>query len=304
MYSNSCCGLADMSIQSAEKIYTHNPIQTLSNGTVLVDYGPMRMFISVFEKGKPLVTLAKEGAHLAMRVLEDLAKFLPLIKRKSKELEIEDTFPEIVRRMIEATKKMEEPDLTPLAAVAGAASDVVADFLFSRGGTKIIVDNGGDIAIRLREGEVARVGVKMEIDAKQPTYLISIDPTMGIGGVATSGLGGRSFTKGIASAATALSQTAAFSDAAATVIGNFTNVENPNIVRSLAEKIYPDTDIAGEWVTIKVGKLSQEKIEEALNKGLLKAYSICQKGLIKGALVALQGNVVWTDSLDSLLTKL
>ena len=304
MYSNSCCGLADMSIQSAEKIYTHNPIQTLSNGTVLVDYGPMRMFISVFEKGKPLVTLAKEGAHLAMRVLEDLAKFLPLIKRKSKELEIEDTFPEIVRRMIEATKKMEEPDLTPLAAVAGAASDMVADFIFGRGGTKIIVDNGGDIAIRLREGEVARVGVKMEIDAKQPTYLISIDPTMGIGGVATSGLGGRSFTKGIASAATALSQTAAFSDAAATVIGNFTNVENPNIVRSLAEKIYPDTDIAGEWVTIKVGKLSQEKIEEALNKGLLKAYSICQKGLIKGALVALQGNVVWTDSLDSLLTKL
>ncbi|PIV20397.1 MAG: hypothetical protein COS40_12810 [Deltaproteobacteria bacterium CG03_land_8_20_14_0_80_45_14] len=304
MYSNSCCGLADMSIQSAEKIYTHNPIQTLSNGTVLVDYGPMRMFISVFEKGKPLVTLAKEGAHLAMRVLEDLAKFLPLIKRKSKELEIEDTFPEIVRRMIEATKKMEEPDLTPLAAVAGTASDMVADFIFGRGGTKIIVDNGGDIAIRLREGEVARVGVKMEIDAKQPTYLISIDPTMGIGGVATSGLGGRSFTKGIASAATALSQTAAFSDAAATVIGNFTNVENPNIVRSLAEKIYPDTDIAGEWVTIKVGKLSQEKIEEALNKGLLKAYSICQKGLIKGALVALQGNVVWTDSLDSLLTKL
>jgi len=304
VYSNSCCGLADMSIQSAEKIYTHNPIQTLSNGTVLVDYGPMRMFISVFEKGKPLVTLAKEGAHLAMRVLEDLAKFLPLIKRKSKELEIEDTFPEIVRRMIEATKKMEEPDLTPLAAVAGTASDMVADFIFGRGGTKIIVDNGGDIAIRLREGEVARVGVKMEIDAKQPTYLISIDPTMGIGGVATSGLGGRSFTKGIASAATALSQTAAFSDAAATVIGNFTNVENPNIVRSLAEKIYPDTDIAGEWVTIKVGKLSQEKIEEALNKGLLKAYSICQKGLIKGALVALQGNVVWTDSLDSLLTKL
>ncbi len=32
-----------------------------------------------------------------------------------------------------------------------------------------------------------------------------IDETMGIGGVATSGLGGRSFTKGIASAATVLS---------------------------------------------------------------------------------------------------
>lgn len=284
--------------------YENGPIEILSNGTVLVDYGPMRMFISASENGKPLVRLAKEGAHLAMKILEDLAKFLPIMKKRSKELEIEETFPDVVRRMIEATKKMEEPDLTPLAAVAGTASDVVADFIFSRGGTKIIVDNGGDIAIRLREGEVARVGVKTEIDAKQPTYLISIDSTMGIGGVATSGLGGRSFTKGIASAATVLSQTAAFSDAAATVIGNFTNVEDPNIMRSLAEKIYPDTDIAGEWVTIQVGKLSREKIGEALMKGLSKAHSICNRRLIEGALVAIQGNVVWTQSMDPWLIKL
>jgi ApbE superfamily uncharacterized protein (UPF0280 family) len=127
---------------------------------------------------------------------------------------------------------------------------------------------------------------------------------MGIGGVATSGLGGRSFTKGIASAATVLSQTAALSDAAATVIGNFTNVEDPNIMRSLAEKIYPDTDIAGEWVTIKVGKLSEEKIEEALNRGFSKAQLICQKGLINGGLIALQGRVVWTKSLDTWVTKI
>jgi uncharacterized protein len=283
---------------------TNTHVQTLHNGTVLVDYGPMRMFISAFENGKPLTKLAEEGAHLAMRVLKDLAKFLSIIKKKSKELETEEAYPDVVRKMIEATKKMEEPDLTPLAAVAGTASDVVADFMFSKGGTKIIVDNGGDIAIRLREGEVARVGIKTEIDAKYPTYLISIDSAMGIGGVATSGLGGRSFTKGIASAATVLSVKASFSDAAATVIGNFTNVEDPNIITSLAEKIYPDTDIAGEWVTIKVGKLSQEKIEEALNNGLSKAYSICQKGLIHGALIALQGRVAWTGSLDSWLTKL
>ena len=282
----------------------NDKVQVLLDGSVLVDYGPMHMFISVFENGKPLVQLAKEGASLAIQVLEDLARFLPVIKKKSKELEIEKTFPDVVRRMIEATKKMEEPDLTPLAAVAGTASDVVADFLFGKGGTKIIVDNGGDIAIRLREKGIATVGVKTEIDARYPTYLISIDSNMGIGGVATSGLGGRSFTKGIASAVTVLSGTASFSDTAATVIGNFTNVEDPNIVRNLAEEIYPDTDIAGEWVTLKVGKLSQEKIEEAVNRGLSKAYSIFQKGLIKGALIALQGKVVWTDSLNSCLTKL
>ncbi len=291
-------------MQLTERKCGHNPVQVLADGTVLVDHGPMHMFISVSEGGKPLISLAEEGAHLAVRVLEDLAKFLPVIKRKSEGLEIEGPFPDVVRRMIEATKKMEEPDLTPLAAVAGTASDVVADFIFSKGGTKIIVDNGGDIAIRLRDGETAKVGVKTEIDAKQPTYLISIDSTMGIGGVATSGLGGRSFTKGIASAATVLSKTASFSDAAATVIGNFTRVEDPNILRALAEKIYPDTDISGEWVTIRVGELSQEKIEEALDRGLLKAYGICQKGLITGALIALQGKAVWTDSLGSLLRKL
>ena len=291
-------------MQRAGKVQETNIIQTLSNGTVLVNYGPMHMLISAFENGKSLVNLAEEGAHLAIQVLEDLAKFLPVIRRKSLELEVEEAFPDVIRRMIEATRKMQETDLTPLAAVAGTASDVVADFMFSKGATKIIVDNGGDIAIRLREGEVARVGIKTEIDAQQPAYLISIDSTMGIGGVATSGLGGRSFTKGIASAATVLSETASLSDAAATVIGNFTNIEDPSITRSLAEKIYPDTDIAGGWVTIKVGKLSQEKIEEALNSGLSKAYSIYQKEFINGALIALQGKAVWTESLSPWLTEI
>jgi len=293
-----------MRMQLAEKIYSHDPIQVLANGAVLVDYGPMRMFITVTEKGKPIISLAKEGAHLAIQILEDLANFLHVIKIKSQELKIEEAFPDVVRRMIEATKKMGEPDLTPLAAVAGTTSDRVADFIFGKGGTKIIIDNGGDIAIRLREGEVAGVGVKTDIHSEFPTYRVSIDCTMNIGGVATSGLGGRSFTKGIASAATVLAENASLADAAATVVGNFTNVEDPNIIRTLAEKVYPDTDIAGEWVTIEVGKLSSEKIEEALTNGLTKANSICQKGLIKGALVAVQGKVVWTESINSLIHSL
>lgn len=290
--------------EPTRRTHGHNSVQVLSNETVLLDYGPMHMFISVFENGKPVIALAKEGARLAMKVLGDLAEFLPVIKKKSRVLEVEEGFPDAVKRMIESTKKMEEPDLTPLAAVAGTASDVVADFMFRKGGTKIIVDNGGDIAIRLREREVARVGIKTEISATHPAYLITIDSTMEIGGVATSGLGGRSFTKGIASAATVLSKTASFADAAATVVGNFTNVEDPKILRTLAEKIYPDTDILGEWVTVGVGELSQEKIEKALNRGLSKAYGICQKGLIAGASIVLQGRVVWTESLTPLLKRL
>jgi hypothetical protein len=72
-----------MRMQLAKKIDTHDPIQVLPDGTVLVDYGPMRMFISVLENGKPLVQLAEEGAHFAIKVLEELAKFLSVIKKKS-----------------------------------------------------------------------------------------------------------------------------------------------------------------------------------------------------------------------------
>jgi hypothetical protein len=53
-----------------------------------------------------------------------------------------------------------------------------------------------------------------------------------------------------------------------------------------------------------VGRLSEDKIEEALKNGLSKANSICQKGLIKGALIALQGKVVWTQSMEPWLKKL
>jgi len=57
-------------------------------------------------------------------------------------------------------------------------------------------------------------------------------------------------------------------------------------------------------VTIGVGDLSPEKIEEALNHGLLKADSLCGKGLIKGALIALKKRVVFTDFLRSRLIAL
>jgi ApbE superfamily uncharacterized protein (UPF0280 family) len=279
-------------------------IEVVADGIVLVEYGPMRMMIHAFEHGKPRADLAQEGARQAIKVLENLARFLPLIKKKAHQIELRGRLPDVVRRMVVATQKMGEPDLTPLAAVAGATSDVVADSMIQLGGTKIIVDNGGDIAIRLREGEVARVGVKTEINAKDPAYVVAIDATMRIGGVATSGLGGRSFTKGIASAVTVLSESASLSDAAATVIGNFTNVDDPAITRTLPERIYPETDIAGEWVTLGVGNLSREKVEEALNNGLSKADSLCRKGLVKGVLIVLKDRVVFTDFLRSRLITL
>ena len=119
-----------------------------------------------------------------------------------------------------------------------------------------------------------------------------------------SGLGGRSFTKGIASAVTVLSEDASLADAAATVIGNLTNVEDPAIKRVFPETVYPDTDIPGEWVTESVGDLSPQKIEEALENGLAEAYRIYRKGHIKGAFIAVKEHAAWTDSIHPWLRKL
>ncbi len=282
----------------------HARMEILKGQIVLVEYGPMRLSIHAFEDEKPLIDLAVEGGRLAFRVLEDLARSLPVVRRKAHELRANEAASDVVRRMIEATQKMGAPDLTPLAAVAGAVADVVADFLIGQGGTKIIVDNGGDIALRLKEGNVARVGIRTDIRAKNLAYLLLISSEMSIGGVATSGLGGRSFTKGIASAATVISHDASSADAAATVIGNATNVESPNIFRCTAETIYPDTDIPKEWVTVSVGKLSLRKIERALENGLSQAYALYHRDLIQGAFIAVQGRVVSTDSVKPMLTQL
>jgi len=279
-------------------------IQQLPNGAIVLDYGPTRMSILVYEYGKVLSPLAREGALYAIYLLKELSKFLPVIKSRSLEIDIQETFPEVLQRMVEATKALGEEDLTPLAAVAGTISEMVADFMFEKGGTKVLVDNGGDIAIRLREEEVARVGIKTEIEALRPTYLLTIDSTMGMEGVATSGFGGRSFTKGVASAATVLAKKASLADASATVIGNFTNIDDPNISRALAETIYPDTDIAGQWITTRVGQLPLKKVEEALKNGMDKALLLHHRGLIHGAFIALQGRAVWTDLLNPLISYL
>ena len=63
----------------------------------------------------------------------------------------------LAESMVESVQALCEKDLTPMAAVAGTIADGVADFLFDRGMTKVVVDNGGDIAARCKEGESVRV---------------------------------------------------------------------------------------------------------------------------------------------------
>lgn len=265
-------------------------VKLLREGMSLVDSGPLYATIMVSREKCPLSEAAIEGGQYALEILEQLATFLPIIKRKSLTLKSEDKrYPEVVKEMISASQAVNDRDFTPMSAVAGATADMVADYLLKTGATKIVVNNGGDISIRLAEGEKVKVGLRLSLADAQPRYSITVEKDCG---VCTSGFGGRSFTLGIADAVTVLATRASLADAASTYIGNKTSINSLNIEREYAEKIYLDTDIPGEKVTTFVGVLTDDEVQEALENGKKAAYELINKGVIQGAFIAVKGKML------------
>jgi len=263
-------------------------VSLIKEGWALVSSGPLHMTVNVSDRGIPLSDLARSGAMYALDILKQQADSLAVIKARVFDLSTNENYPEVVNRMIRAVSSMNDPSLTPLAAVAGATSDIVADYVARAGATKIIVDNGGDIAIRLREGETATVGLRLNLMRPDYKYLALIDRDCGI---CTSGIGGRSFTLGVADGVTVIAHQAAIADAAATFLGNKTVVISSKVKKALAESIYPDTDLVGAEVTHSVGALSQEEIDTAMNAGKIEALRLMESSLIYGAVISVKDHV-------------
>lgn len=263
-------------------------VTLIKEGLALVNSGPLHMTVQVSERGAPLSELAKSGAIFALEVLKQQAHWLSVVKERVLELSISEAYPDVVNKMIIASLSMNDPNLTPLAAVAGAASDMVADYVAGIGATKIIVNNGGDIAIRLTEGDSATVGLRLNLMRPDYDYVVLID---GDCGICTSGIGGRSFTLGVADGVAVLARRAAVADAAATFLGNKTVVNSPEVKRILAESIYPDTDLLGVEVTHSVGALSENEIETAINRGKAEALMLMERNLILGAVISVKDHV-------------
>jgi ApbE superfamily uncharacterized protein (UPF0280 family) len=264
-------------------------IEEMDDGTVIVRRGPMLMSIFVSNGKIPKSTLAKEGAEKALEVLDTLARFRKVITKKIGEIGSIEVLPPIVRRMVLAAQKFEDPTVTPLIAVAGAGADEVADFIFNIGkSTKVIVNNGGDIAIRIKNHEEVKVGIKTDLTIRKVTHILTVRGTNGIAGVATSGFGGRSFTRGIANAAVAMAADATSADVAATLIGNATDIESHNIKKALARDLYEFTDIPDLRVTKSIGLLEPSEVKQALDRGMRKAETFQEKGLIIGTFLAVK----------------
>lgn len=257
-------------------------------GNITLDYGPMQMRIYAGRRGNPQTDWAREAAGYAVKVLGELAAYQDTAKKPQKLVRPDRSYPAVLNLMIQAVIDSGDPDLTPMAAVAGSIADLVADYLTGLGATKAIVNNGGDIALRLTDGETTKVGIAPAIDSR-PTHCLAVSARDRIGGVTTSGLGGRSFTKGIATAAVIVAGRAAMADACATSVANATYAPHPNIKLEYAGAMDPESDIAGHLVVSEVGALPAEVIYTAGENGCRRARELYAGGIIKGAAVFVGG---------------
>ncbi len=265
------------------KTWEHT-ITVPGEGWVIVECGPMRLVIQAWRGPTPGTKEAISASKAAIGFLERVAALGKRLRQPAGR--IQNTFPnDIAQRMFESAREIGDDDLTPMAAVAGTIADFVADRLIAEGMTRVVVDNGGDIAIRLAPGESVTVGLRPDVRSQAVSHEICLDGRMRSWGVATSGLGGRSLTRGIASAATVVARTASLADAAATAIANACNVDDPAIVRIPAEILDPNTDLPGVPVTVRVGNLPNLRWEEAVSKALDKANALCANQKILGAIV-------------------
>jgi len=201
----------------------------------------------------------------------------------------------VARRMWLACRPFHSQFITPMAAVAGAvAQEIIASYALA-GIARAWVNNGGDIALHLAPGASVKVGLFADLarfdaaDARtrlDADFVVTAD--LPVRGIATSGWRGRSFSLGIADSVTVLARTAAMADAAATVIANAVNFDDPRIERRPASEMKDDSDLGDTLVTVNVPPLAAEQVQAALQAGALRARALQRDGLIHSAVLVCQ----------------
>jgi ApbE superfamily uncharacterized protein (UPF0280 family) len=183
--------------------------------------------------------------------------------------------------------------ITPMAAVAGAvAEEILQAMLGAAKLVRVYVNNGGDIALHLQDVATFSVGLMDRPDRAGVMRRMTLRADDAIGGVATSGRHGRSFSLGIADAVTVLAGTAAQADAAATVVANAVDLpDHPAVIRRPACELQPDSDLGHRLVTCDVGALCDAEVAQALAAGEQCAQALLSDGLIEGAVLQLNGSV-------------
>ncbi len=256
------------------------------DGRLHLQHGPIDLIIEAFGAAGEVERAYAQAIDRFGDILPTLVGELAVLRRP-----VTQAYPllqgPVAWRMAEAVWPHRAVFITPMAAVAGAVADEMLQALV-RGRTldKAYVNDGGDIAIHLSPGQSLRAGIFAQ--ALDGVALLTHERP--VRGIATSGRGGRSFSRGIADSATVLAATAAAADAAATLIANAVTADHPSIERQPARALDPDSDLGDLDVTVAVGALPLEIIDAALDRGLAEARRLRLCGLIDSAALSVQGH--------------
>ncbi len=268
---------------------TQAPFSVLPDGRLRVESGPVSLLIAARWDGKERPEELREAGVHALDLLKDLAAHRAVLTVEASRVRNRAALPPIVGTMLDAAARFPGAFVTPLAAVAGAVADSVADFLAGRGAEWVVVNNGGDVAVRLGPGQRAVIGLQARLGDRGPAARFTLTAEDAVGGVTTSGAGGRSFTLGIAEAVTTLAETASLADVAATLVANHVDVDSPAVRRVPARALYSESDLGDRRVTVHVGDLTHLEVSEALDRGAIEARKMVDAGQVRGAVLSLRG---------------
>jgi ApbE superfamily uncharacterized protein (UPF0280 family) len=263
--------------------------RSLPDGRLAIEEGPIHLVVGM-EGGPAAIRAAQQAVVQRMTgLLAGLCRELPLLRAP-----LSDAMPAlrhpVARRMAEACWPHRVDFITPMACVAGAIAEHALAAITEVPGISVAhVNNGGDIALHLAPRRHLRVGLCADLTDGRPDGMALIRAEDGIGGIATSGWPGRSFSRGIADAVTVLAARAAEADAAATIIANAVDADHPAVLRKPANMLDADSDLGDTPVTVAVRNLPPPLVLLALERGARVAERLLSRGVIRAALLRLKG---------------
>lgn len=299
-------------------------VQVEASGRVRVERGPVSLVLSAWRGGTPQPAACLRAAALVDGILRAITAELAVLFRPWPQSGPGD-FPAAAEspdapgtprtagesraaigllpfRMWEAARDTGHPEMTPMCAVAGAVSDVLADAVFTDlaatvagpgESLRVAVSNGGDVSLRLAPGAAATVGLVPALNAPGVDEVVTIRAQDPVRGVATSGLGGRGLTQGVADAVTVFAATGALADALATRLCNASRLESPRVRTVPAQTLRPGCDIAGLPVTAQVGALTKKEKQTALAGIRNAAKPLFASGKLHALRATVQGVPLW-----------
>ena len=176
------------------------------------------------------------------QILGEYINLHPDFRDSFEPVELRSDAPEVAQRMARAGRLV---GVGPMAAVAGPMAQRAAEAALEAGASEVIVDNGGDIYLRVVAPALIGIGTGTAELADGLAFSLGADDTP-VAICSSSGRMGHSRSLGKCNLATVVAKDAALADAAATQAANLvTGVED---VDSALERIAGIEGVAGVMI--------------------------------------------------------